>query len=79
MTHGVWCVGSCWALMLLPLLVSHGHVATMAAGGGVVAIHRTFRPADASAGAGAARAGHPHSGRTGQECDRAAVKGVITR
>jgi predicted metal-binding membrane protein len=29
--HGVWCVGSCWALMLLPLLVSRGHVAAMAA------------------------------------------------
>jgi predicted metal-binding membrane protein len=28
--HGVWCVGSCWALMLLPLLVSSGHVAAMA-------------------------------------------------
>jgi predicted metal-binding membrane protein len=31
LTHGVWCVGSCWALMLLPLLVSSGHVAMMAA------------------------------------------------
>jgi predicted metal-binding membrane protein len=31
LTHGVWCVGSCWALMLLPLLVSRGHVAAMAA------------------------------------------------
>ncbi len=30
LTHGVWCVGSCWALMLLPFLVSRGHVATMA-------------------------------------------------
>jgi predicted metal-binding membrane protein len=30
LTHGVWCVGSCWALMLLPLLVSRGHVAAMA-------------------------------------------------
>jgi predicted metal-binding membrane protein len=29
--HGVWCVGSCWAPMLLPLLVSRGHVAAMAA------------------------------------------------
>jgi predicted metal-binding membrane protein len=27
--HGIWCVGSCWALMLLPLLVSSGHVASM--------------------------------------------------
>lgn len=31
LTHGVWCVGSCWALMLLPLLISGGHVAAMAA------------------------------------------------
>ena len=30
-THGVWCVGSCWALMLFPLLLSHGHFAAMAA------------------------------------------------
>jgi predicted metal-binding membrane protein len=30
-THGIWCVGSCWALMLLPLLVSRGHLAAMAA------------------------------------------------
>jgi predicted metal-binding membrane protein len=28
--HGVWCVGSCWALMLVPLLVSTGHLAAMA-------------------------------------------------
>lgn len=28
--HGLWCVGSCWALMLLPLLVSRGHVVAMA-------------------------------------------------
>jgi predicted metal-binding membrane protein len=31
LTHGVWCVGSCWALMLLPLLVTRGHVAAMTA------------------------------------------------
>ena len=29
-THGVWCVGSCWALMLLPLLLPQGHFAAMA-------------------------------------------------
>jgi predicted metal-binding membrane protein len=29
-THGVWCVASCWALMLLPFLVSRGHIAAMA-------------------------------------------------
>jgi predicted metal-binding membrane protein len=29
-THGVWCVGSCWVLMLLPMIVSYGHIAAMA-------------------------------------------------
>jgi len=29
--QGIWCVGSCWALMLLPVLVSGWHVAAMAA------------------------------------------------
>lgn len=29
-THGVWCVASCWALMLFPMLVSEGHYAAMA-------------------------------------------------
>ena len=29
--HGVWCVGSCWALMLLVLLLPQGHVAGMVA------------------------------------------------
>jgi predicted metal-binding membrane protein len=31
LTHGVWCAGSCWALMLLPLLISRGHLIAMAA------------------------------------------------
>jgi len=30
MTHGGWCVGSCWALMLLPMLISSGHFVAMA-------------------------------------------------
>jgi predicted metal-binding membrane protein len=30
-THGIWCAGSCWAPMLLPLLVTRGHLAAMAA------------------------------------------------
>jgi predicted metal-binding membrane protein len=29
-THGVWCVVSCWALMLFPMLLSQGHFAAMA-------------------------------------------------
>ncbi len=28
-THAAWCLGSCWALMLVPLLVPAGHVAAM--------------------------------------------------
>jgi len=30
MTHGIWCIGSCWALMLFPMLLPRGHVAAMA-------------------------------------------------
>lgn len=30
-SHGIWCVGSCWALMLAPMLLPRGHVAAMAA------------------------------------------------
>jgi predicted metal-binding membrane protein len=30
-THGVWCAGSCWALMLLPMLLLEGHFVAMAA------------------------------------------------
>lgn len=28
-THGVWCVASCWALMLVPMLLAHGHTVAM--------------------------------------------------
>jgi predicted metal-binding membrane protein len=31
LTHGVWCAGSCWTFMLLPLLVTPWHMAAMAA------------------------------------------------
>jgi predicted metal-binding membrane protein len=44
LTHGVWCVGSCWALMLLPLLVSHGHLAVMAAVALWLAAERLNKP-----------------------------------
>ena len=30
LTHGAWCSASCWALMLLPMLLSSGHIAAMA-------------------------------------------------
>jgi predicted metal-binding membrane protein len=29
--HGMWCVGSCWAAMLFPLLLAEGHFVAMAA------------------------------------------------
>jgi predicted metal-binding membrane protein len=29
-THGLWCVGSCWALMLFPMLLPEGHLVAMA-------------------------------------------------
>lgn len=45
LTHGVWCVGSCWALMLLPLMVSRGHVAAMAAVALWLFAERLDRPA----------------------------------
>lgn len=31
LTHGGWCVGACWALMLPPLLLAQGHLVAMAA------------------------------------------------
>lgn len=31
MIHGIWCTGSCWALMLFPMLLPRGHVVAMAA------------------------------------------------
>lgn len=30
MTHGIWCAGSCWALMLFPMLLLRGHMVVMA-------------------------------------------------
>jgi len=30
LAHGFWCVGSCWALMLFPMLLHQGHEASMA-------------------------------------------------
>lgn len=31
LSHGLWCIGSCWALMLLPMLLIHGHTLAMVA------------------------------------------------
>jgi len=30
-SHGIWCAGSCWALMLFPMLLPRGHLVAMAA------------------------------------------------
>lgn len=29
-THGIWCTGSCWLLMILPMLLARGNIAAMA-------------------------------------------------
>ncbi len=42
--HGVWCVGSCWALMLLVLLLPQGHVAGMLAASGLMYSERLDPP-----------------------------------
>ena len=43
-THGAWCVGSCWALMLFPIMVSQGHIAAMAAVSFVMLSDRLEQP-----------------------------------
>ena len=43
-THGVWCVGSCWALMLLPMLLLQGHFAAMAVVTFLMTSERLERP-----------------------------------
>jgi predicted metal-binding membrane protein len=43
-SHGVWCVGSCWALMVFPMLLPWGHVAAMAAVSILVFSERLERP-----------------------------------
>ena len=42
--HGVWCVGSCWALMLLPMVITEGHLAAMAAVSFLMISERLERP-----------------------------------
>ena len=44
--HGAWCVASCWALMLLPLLATHAHLAAMACATLWMAAERLERPAE---------------------------------
>lgn len=45
LTHGAWCIGTCWALMMLPLLVERGHVLAMAATALFLFSERLERPA----------------------------------
>ncbi|MBE5315574.1 MAG: DUF2182 domain-containing protein [Xanthomonadales bacterium] len=42
--HGLWCVGSCWALMLMPLLITAGHTAAMLAATVVMSAERLEGP-----------------------------------
>jgi predicted metal-binding membrane protein len=44
-TQGVWCIGSCWAWMVLPLLLPSGHIAAMAATAVLIGCERLDGPA----------------------------------
>jgi predicted metal-binding membrane protein len=44
LTHGLWCVGSCWALMLAPFLLGGAHLAAMAAASVCLWDERLERP-----------------------------------
>ena len=45
LTHGIWCVVSCWALMLFPMLLPSGHMVAMAAAAVLVFSERLEPPA----------------------------------
>ena len=45
LSHGVWCAGSCWAWMLLPMLLPRGHVMGMAGVTVLILGERLERPA----------------------------------
>jgi predicted metal-binding membrane protein len=42
--NGLWCVGACWALMLLPLAAIHAYLPLMAATSSILVVDR-YRPA----------------------------------
>ena len=42
--HGLWCAGSCWALMLLPMVLPWGHVPAMAIVSVLIFSERLERP-----------------------------------
>lgn len=44
MIHGIWCAGSCWALMLFPMLLPRGHVVAMATVAGLIFSERLEQP-----------------------------------
>jgi predicted metal-binding membrane protein len=44
-TQGVWCAGSCWAWMLLPLLLPNGHIMAMAVTAVLIFCERLDGPA----------------------------------
>jgi predicted metal-binding membrane protein len=44
MTQGIWCAGSCWALMLFPMLLPRGHVVAMAAAALLIWSERLEQP-----------------------------------
>jgi predicted metal-binding membrane protein len=43
-THGIWCAGSCWTLMLFPMLLAQGHFVAMAAVTFVMTSERLEQP-----------------------------------
>lgn len=43
--HGMWCVGSCWALMIFPMLLPGGNVAAMGAVTFLIVSERLDQPA----------------------------------
>jgi len=47
-TQGMWCAGSCWAWMLLPLLLSSGHIVAMVATTLLILCERLDDPAPVS-------------------------------
>ena len=44
-SHSLWCVGSCWALMIFPMLLPHGHMAAMAVVSILIFAERLENPA----------------------------------
>lgn len=44
-SHAWWCMGSCWALMLVPAMLPAGHAVAMAAAAALIVCERLERPA----------------------------------